>query len=140
MSMMDTPKYTKVTQNVQMHTPEELVQVPWDPRSPMANRTPIPLDSPSVVPLETSASTPTVAYPMNPLDPRSPLVEGNRTPIPADELKNDKPKKQGGHKKNKNKDKKETRKMKVVTHTHTQDKKPIKRQIAFFDSTNVMEN
>jgi len=120
-----------------------------DPRSPMQNRTPINMTD-GVVSLDQSQSqsTPISSVPpqveeYNPLvDPRSPLYEGNRTPIqlaqivdpsPAQENQKDNTSNSNSNKTKKEDGKNGAKKGKVVI-----TQKPIKRQIAFNDNTNVV--
>jgi len=90
-----TPKTAKIpSELLQLKTPEEPTQLPWDPRSPLGNRTPINLIEPTHSPI----TGPIIVNNSNPLDPRSPLLDGNRTPIPADGRKEKGKKKKGGKK------------------------------------------
>jgi len=96
--LSDTPKnkpFTMINDNKSFSTPVAH-STTWDPRSPLQNRTPINLidpcvEDPSLVSLESSCSlksnnstlTPEIDFSVyNPLiDPRSPVYNGNRTPI-----------------------------------------------------------
>jgi len=87
--LTDTPKTTKPEDQC---TPIDEVYPPWDPRSPMQNRTPLntvdPAPDESLISLDPSAAknTPQSCEPYNPvIDPRSPLYAGNRTPVPKTE-------------------------------------------------------
>lgn len=193
---MATPKINRIPQELyDIKTPDEPVQLPWDPRSPMFGRSPIPLDVTAAAETpdhknhhnshqNTSALTAdSASSSFNPLDPRSPLLNGNRTPIPAENFsdnstpapspsvvaggKNRQQKKNTNNNNNKggggnarknggqanqsksnngsqqqhqqnnanNNNKKEVRKKKMLV--TNAEPKPIKRQIAFGDATNL---
>jgi len=149
----DTPKQNILLgkSDKQFSTPVEMVLADSmvDPRSPMQNRTPINMLTEGVVSLDQSQSqsTPITSQPQeesyNPLlDPRSPLYEGNRTPIQLGQIvdpllnqENEALKKPSNQQKNGKKEngKNGSKKGKVVI-----TQKPIKRQIAFNDNTNVV--
>jgi len=155
--MTDTPKQLK-TNSVDDHsTPIDNAACPWDPRSPLQNRTPIDHDDTQVSLDATDNSTPQTAEAYNPLlDPRSPLYGGARTPVqcpqaaPVTDVETPPevkcettttlnvvknlikiPKKKEG----KDKNGKKAKEAKVVI-----TQKPIKRQIAFTDTTNKIVN
>eukprot|EP01123_Difflugia_compressa_P008959 TRINITY_DN284_c1_g1_i3.p2 TRINITY_DN284_c1_g1~~TRINITY_DN284_c1_g1_i3.p2 ORF type:complete len:190 (+),score=45.81 TRINITY_DN284_c1_g1_i3:377-946(+) len=186
-SSHNTPRVFKAVHPTlsNIKTPEDPVQLPWDPRSPLLNRTPINLIEPMAVSPSSSTPIAPVVHAFNPLDPRSPLLTGNRTPIPMDDNTSQsnitKENESNGITKQ-NKESKGARKKKVVVMSHnksndsqvgvgecvkgsvkvnqntnvtsmvnvsntevktTQDpnkKSPIKRQIAFFDATNMVDS
>jgi len=163
---VNTPKTKIPAELLNLKTPEEPIQQAWDPRSPLQNRTPINLIEPADSPSVCTPNAVTNPKDLKELDPRSPLLDGNRTPVPLDvsesdlsvevekkneprkkeekkeEEKEDKKKnedKKKEEKKDENKDDKKDgkgRKKKKVT--VTQEKK-IKR-IAFNDTTNVVDS
>jgi len=108
--LTDTPKnsttHNIITNNTknnihEFSTPSNPISLPsWDPRSPMQNRTPINLIDPedhpnhhdlSQVPLDSASPKAPLVVPPTPdvdlsiynplIDPRSPVFNGNRTPI-----------------------------------------------------------